>query len=104
MINLGAMPTPLPTQRVAHHCRRSHLTAHDFAGAVGVNPEALRYWVRQDENGRRPSGELVSGSVSEKDARISELERELAEARRANEILRLASASFAREIDLRPPR
>lgn len=74
------------------------------ARQLGVNLEALRYWVRQDEKGRRPSGERVSGSVLEKDARISELERELAETRRANEILRLASAFFAKEVDLRPPR
>jgi transposase len=74
------------------------------ARQLGVHSEALRYWVRQDEKGRRPSGERVSGSEWDKDARIVELERELSETRRANEILRLASAFFAREIDLRPPR
>ena len=74
------------------------------AAQLGVNPEALRYWVRQDQKGVRPSGERVEGSESEKDARFAEMERELRELRRANEILRLASAFFAREIDLRPPR
>jgi transposase len=74
------------------------------AGQLGVHPEALRYWVCQDEKGRRPSGERAPGSESDKDARIAEMERELREVRRANEILRLASAFFAREIDLRPPR
>jgi transposase len=74
------------------------------AAQLGVNPESLRYWVRQDDKGRRPSGERMSGSESDKDARIAELERELRETRRANEILRLASAFFAREVDLRPPR
>jgi transposase len=74
------------------------------AGQLGVHPEALRYWVRQDDKGKRPSGERVSGSEPDKDARIAELERELRETRRANEILRLASAFFAREVDLQPPR
>lgn len=74
------------------------------AGQLGVHPEALRYWVRQEEKGQRPSGERVPGSESDKDVRIAGMERELRELRRANEILRLASAFFAREIDLRPPR
>ena len=62
------------------------------AAQLGVYPEVLRYWVRQDQKGVRPSGERVEGSESEKDARFTELERELRELRRANEILRLASA------------
>ena len=74
------------------------------AKQLGVHPEALRYWVRQGEKGRRPSGERVVGSESATDARVAELECELRELRRVNEILRLASAFFAREIDLRPPR
>ena len=36
--------------------------------------------------------------------RISELEREVRELRRANEILKTASAFFARELDPRPPK
>jgi transposase len=38
------------------------------------------------------------------DARIAELEKKNRELRRANEILKLASAFFAREMDPRPPR
>jgi transposase len=74
------------------------------ARQLGVHPEALRYWVKQEEAGRRPSGEVVPGSESAKDARIAELERELREVKRANEILRAASAFFAREMEIRPPR
>lgn len=73
------------------------------AGQLGVHPESLRYWVRQDDKGRRPSGEHVAGSESEKDARIAELERQNRELQRANEILKAASAFFAREMDPRPP-
>jgi transposase len=60
--------------------------------------------VRQDDKGTRPSGERLVGSESDKDARIAELKREFRETRRANEILKFASAFFAREIELRPPR
>ena len=67
---------------------------------LGVHPEALRGWVKQAEvdNGTRP------GATSEDARRIVELERENRELRRANEILKAASAYFARELDLRLPR
>lgn len=67
---------------------------------LGVHPEALRSWVKQAEidTGMRP------GTTSEDQKRIAELERENRELRRANEILKAASAYFARELDPRPPR
>jgi transposase len=67
---------------------------------LGVHPEALRGWVRQAEidGGMRP------GITSDDAARIAELEREVRELRRANEILKAASAYFARELDPRIPR
>lgn len=74
------------------------------AHQLGVHPESLRYWYRQDGRGQRPSGERVVGSESEKEARIKELEQENRELRRANDILKAASAFFAKEMDPRPPR
>ena len=67
---------------------------------LGVHPEALRGWVRQAEidNGTRP------GVRTDDAARIAELEREVRELRRANEILKAASAYFAREPGPRLPR
>jgi transposase len=67
---------------------------------LGVHPEALRGWVKQAEidNGTRP------GTTTEDQRRIAELEREVRELRRANEILKAASAYFARELDPRLPR
>jgi transposase len=58
---------------------------------LGINPETLRNWVSQAEidEGRRP------GVTTAEAQRISELEREVRELRRANEILRTASAFFA---------
>jgi transposase len=70
------------------------------ASQLGVNPESLRYWVRRTEEGRRGPG---VPAVEPDNARIAELERENRELRRANEILKLASAFFAREMDPRPP-
>jgi len=70
------------------------------AGQLGVNRETLRNWVRQAEidGGKRP------GTSTTDAQRIAELERENRELRRANEILKAASAFFARELDPRLPR
>lgn len=62
-----------------------------IADQLGIHPEALRTWVRQAE----VDGGLRSGITSEDSQRIAELERENRELRRANEILRTASAFFA---------
>jgi transposase len=71
-----------------------------IAQQLGVGYESLRKWVRQAEidQGRRP------GTTTEEQRRIAELEREVRELRRANEILKAASAFFARELDPRLPR
>ena len=67
---------------------------------LGVHPEALRSWVKQAEidGGSRP------GTSTDDKKRIAELEREVRELRRANDILKAASAYFARELDPRLPR
>jgi transposase len=70
------------------------------AAKVNVSSETVRKWVRQAEvdAGARP------GSSSEESAELKRLRREVAELRRANEILKAASAFFARELDPRLPR
>lgn len=62
---------------------------------LGINPETLRGWVMQAEidTGQRPGTATVDA------ARVVELERENRELRRANSILRSASAFFAAELD-----
>lgn len=72
-----------------------------IASKIGCTAETLRKWVRQSERdeGRRP------GLTTDEKKRLKELERENRELRRANEILRLASAYFAQaELDRRPKR
>jgi transposase-like protein len=72
-----------------------------IASKIGCTAETLRNWVRRAEidSGRR------AGVTSDERARIKELERENRELRRANEILRKASAYFAQaELDRRPKR
>jgi len=70
-----------------------------IAPKIGCSPECLRRWIQQAEmdQGLRP------GLTTDERARFKELERENFELRRANEILRKASAFFAQaELDRKP--
>jgi transposase len=71
-----------------------------IASKFGMTPETLRIWIRRAEvdAGARP------GLTTEERERLRELERENRELRRANEILKAASAFFARELDPRLPK
>jgi transposase len=71
-----------------------------ISGKIGCTAETLRGWVRraQIDSGSRP------GITTADAERIKELERENKELRRANEILKAASAFFARELDPQPKR
>lgn len=66
-----------------------------IAAKLDVNQETLRVWVRRAEvdGGRRP------GVSTDERARLKELEKEVKELRRANEILKAASAFFGAELD-----
>jgi transposase len=70
------------------------------ARRLGVHPGALRSWVKQAEI----DGGAQPGTTSDDKKRIAELGREVRELRRANDILKAASAYFARELDPRLPR
>jgi len=71
-----------------------------IAAKFGVSSETLRKWVRRAEvdEGSRP------GLTTEERERLKGLEREVRELRRANEILKSASAFFAAELDRQPRR
>ena len=69
------------------------------ASKLGCTTETLRRWVRQHE---RDAGDRPGVTTNERE-RLKQLERENFELRRANEILRKASAYFAQaELDRRP--
>ena len=70
-----------------------------IASKMGCTAETLRKWVRQAE---RDTGKRAGLTSQERD-KLRELEREVRELKRANEILRKASAYFAQaELDRRP--
>ncbi len=62
-----------------------------IAEQLGMHPETLRNWVRQAEI----DGGLRPGTTTDDAARLVELEREVRELRRANEILKTSAAFFA---------
>ena len=70
-----------------------------IASKLGCTTETLRRWVRQAERDARQR----PGVTTDERQRLRELERENHELKRANEILRKASAYFAQaELDRRP--
>jgi transposase len=71
-----------------------------IASKIGCSAQTLSNWVKRRavDTGARP------GITSDEQARVKALEREVKELRRANEILRKASAYFAQaELDRRGP-
>ncbi len=83
--------------RMVYEARESHpsqwSTIESVAGKIGCTPQTLSNWIRK---------ETIKEGVAEDaaQARVKELEREVRELKRANEILRLASAFFAQaELD-----
>lgn len=84
-------------QRDAHESQYAAIVS--VATKLGCTSETLRKWVRQEE---RNSGQRPGLTTTERD-KLKELERENRELKRANEILRKASAYFAQaELDRRP--
>jgi transposase len=66
-----------------------------ISAKLSVNHETLRQWVRRAETdaGQRP------GLSTDERAKVKELEREVKELRRANEILKAAASFFGAELD-----
>ena len=72
---------------------------HRIGPRVGVVPDTLRGWMKQ----ARIDAGLTAGTTTTDARRIKDLEREVRELKRANEILLAASSFFARELDPRLP-
>ena len=81
-----------------HHSQWAAICS--IAAKFGISRETLRNWVRKAE----VDGGLRAGLTSDERERLKALERENRELRRANEILKSASAFFAAELDRRPTR
>ena len=77
----------------------SHGTVQRVAEQLGYGVESVRSWVKQADI----DDGLVGGTTTSDKKRIAELEQENKELRRANSILKSASAFFAAELD-RPQR
>ncbi|WP_407658810.1 IS3 family transposase [Methylococcus geothermalis] len=88
--------------RLVFECRNEHpsqwAAVVSIAGKMGCTAQTLLSWVRRHE---RDTGQR-DGLTSAEQQRIKELEREVKELRKANEILRLASGFF-RPGGARPP-
>src|SRR5680860_881521 len=85
-------------ERAVHIARESERAISAVARDLGIHPETLRVWVRQDEadNGTR-TDRLTTAEREE----LAALRRENRDLRRSNEILKAASVFFARELDRR---
>lgn len=80
----------------------SKLTTRKHVGALlDIKPATLRNWIEAEQRGARPAGPDTTNSIDDA-AELRRLRQEVAELRRANEILKTASAFFAQaELDRR---
>lgn len=68
---------------------------------LGVHPEALRGWIRQAE---ADAGERDDRLTTDERAELAALRKENTQLKRANDVLRTASAFFAAQLDPTRPR
>jgi transposase len=83
-------------ERAVRLVRESGRPIAHVAEDLGIHREALRLWVRQDEADRGERGDRL---ISDEREELKRLRAENSELKRANEILKAASALFARELD-----
>jgi transposase len=94
-----AAPRKYPQElrdRAVRLARESDRPLAHIARDLGIHPEALRTWYRQDEADRGERTEQLSTAEREELKRLRAENREL---RQANEILKAASAIFAQGLD-----
>jgi transposase len=83
-------------ERAIRIARESERSISAVARDLGVHPETLRVWVRQDEADDGSRSDRLSTAEREE---LAALRREIRDLRRSNEILKAASVFFARELD-----
>jgi transposase len=88
-------------ERSVRVARESERSISEVARDLGIHPETLRLWVRQDEaNDGTRTDRLTTAERDE----LTLLRRENRDLKRSNEILKAASVFFARELDQPRPR
>ena len=88
-------------ERAVRLARESERSTSAVARDLGVHPESLRVWVRQDEADDGTRTDRLSTAEREE---LTALRRENRDLRRSNEILKAASVFFARELDQPRPK
>jgi transposase len=88
-------------ERSIRVARQSERSIFEVARDLGIHPETLRVWVRQDE---ADDGTRTDRLTTAEREELSALRRENRDLRGSNEILKAASVFFARELDQPRPR
>ncbi|MDP2182521.1 MAG: transposase [Actinomycetota bacterium] len=88
-------------ERSVRVARESERSISEVARDLGIHPETLRVWVRQDE---ADDGTRTDRLTTAEREELSVLRHENRDLRRSNEILKAASVFFARELDQPRPR
>ena len=88
-------------ERSIRVARQSDRSISEVARDLGIHPETLRVWVRQDE---ADDGTRTDRLTTAEREELSALRSENRDLRRSNEILKAASVFFARELDQPRPR
>ena len=110
MVAQRKYPPELQERAVAmYRAAESKPVIRQMARQLGVHPEALRNWIRKDEGCQRDRARSGGGRAlthvpvpelpADVEAELAGLRKEVMELRRANEILRAASAYFAVQLD-----
>jgi len=88
-------------ERAVRLARESDRSISAVARDLGIHPESLRVWVRQDEADEGTRTDRLTTAEREE---LSALRRENRDLKRSNEILKAASVFFAKELDQPRPR
>lgn len=84
-------------QQAVEMVTREGLSLAEVSRRLSLSPKTLTNWVRRAKNGDSPGAAAPRREVTEQEAELSRLRRENAELRMERDILKKASAYFARE-------